>query len=133
MGEAKHELELLRREAAAHRDRRRAAGRNLRWPEDFKRRVAALLGRGTTVSELSRELVINRRLMGEWRLRYGGEAAEVAGFTELGVVPAATRPRPLPAPSSSSESSIVLEGPRGATVAGLGFRHIAILLQAGLL
>lgn len=131
-GDADRELELLRRVAAAHRDRRREAGRNLRWPEGFKRRAVALLGQGLSACELSRALGISRQLMIGWRRRQGGEIVEGVGFTELGVVPAASRSCPSPtAPSSGGD--IVLRGPCGAIVTGLGFRHIASLLQAGFL
>lgn len=132
MGEARRGLEQLQREAAAHRARRREAGRHLRWPEGFRRRAVTLLDQGLSVFEVSQALVINRRLISGWRRRYGSKGEEASGFTELSIAPAADRSLFSPAPLSP-ESGIVLTGSGGASVAGLGFHQIAYLLQAGLL
>ncbi len=130
-GERGRELDLLKREAAAHRERRREAGRNLRWPEGFKRRAAAVMGMGITACELSRALGINRRLLGGWRGQYrAGDGSLGAGFKELCIAAGAGG---WHASGSSAGGGIVLTGARGAVVTGLEIHHIAAFLQAGLL
>ena len=132
MGEIRVELEILKEAAARHRGHRREVGRMLRWPEELKRRVSVLLGQGMTAGSLASVLGIERALIRGWRRRYGASVDHSPQFIELGIVPVRQQRASSPT-TTSPNNELLLTGPRGTTIRGLGIEQVAALLRAELL
>ena|SRR5258708_38560434 len=121
------EIKLKRIGLAARKFRGKHSGQKLRWPEEFRAKVLALITAGVGITRLSRSTGIATGTLGVWRDQSRPKSSG-AGFKKLKVVDGQKS-----VGQSRGPVKVFVTTSQGSEIQGLSADEVALLIRRGVL